>query len=159
MNGSSATGNCSSVTFGTAAGQFRSLSRCNAPTSGVLFDDNIPTLTGLDGDMWASQLLSRCNAPTSGVLFDDNIPTLTGLDGDMWASQLLTLQITTEIVSDFTDTPGYARMERVELVMFNCPEWGVAVQAIRLLIASSECATLKDASSAGRVITVLLLVT
>ena len=74
---------------------------------------------------------SICEDPTSSVLFDGNIPTLTGLDGDMWASQLITVQIRQpsgiEIISDFTGRSG---VERVELVMFNCPEWGVAVQAI-----------------------------
>ena len=45
MNGSSATGNCSNYANGA----------CNDP---VLFDGHIPTLTGLDGDTWASQLLT-----------------------------------------------------------------------------------------------------
>ena len=51
VNGSSANGNCSNVTL--------SISRtCSNPTSSVLFDGHIPTLTGLDGDMWASQLFT-----------------------------------------------------------------------------------------------------
>ena len=83
--------------------------------------------------------LSKCLTPTSSVLFDGNIPTLTGLDGDMWASQLLTLQIHNEerrdIISDFTDTSNYTGVDRVELVMFNCPEWGVSVRDIQLLVA------------------------
>ena len=107
VNGSSATGNCSSVL--TLRSQ------------------------------------SRCDTPTSSVLFDGNIPTLTGLDGDMWATQLLTLQISNpsirEIISDFTDTPGYDGMEGIELVMFNCPEWGIAVQTVRLLTAASIAET------------------
>ena len=74
---------------------------------------------------------SRCNAPTSSVLFDGNIPTLTGLDGNMWASQLLALQLHNqsriEITSDFRGRPGVVK---VELVIFNCPEWGIAIQAI-----------------------------
>ena len=81
---------------------------------------------------------SICEAPTSSVLFDGNIPTLTGLDGDMWASQLLALQIRNpsriEIISDFTGRSG---VERVELVMFNCPEWGIAVQVIGIWTATS----------------------
>ena len=85
---------------------------------------------------------SRCETPTSSVLFDGNIPTLTGLDGDMWASQLLTLQTHNpsgiEIISDFTGRSG---VERVELVMFNCPKWGIAVQAIRILRATSISST------------------
>ena len=83
---------------------------------------------------------SRCDSSTSRVLFDGNIPTLTGLDGDMWASQLLTLEPTIniqtrrEIILDFTETPG---VQRVQLVVFNCPEWGIAVQTIRLHAAQS----------------------
>ena len=72
---------------------------------------------------------SRCDAPTSSVLFDGDIPTLTGLDGDMWASQLLALQVNNRfvIISDFSGTSNYMGVDRVELVMFNCPEWGIAV--------------------------------
>ena len=101
VNGSSAIGNCSSVTTGISNG-----------------------LTG-------------CNTPTSSVLFDGNIPTLTGLDGDMWASQLLTLQITNpgEITLNFT--ASLFIVESVELVMFNCPEWRISVQTIKLLTAQS----------------------
>ena len=56
INGSSVTGNCSSVT--TFSSRHNGLSRCDVPTSSVLFDGNIPALTGLDGDMWASRLLT-----------------------------------------------------------------------------------------------------
>ena len=45
----------------------------------------------------------------------------------MWASQLLTMRTvasSTEITFDFTDTVG---VERVEVVMFNCPQWGIGV--------------------------------
>ena len=76
-----------------------------------------------------------CNYPPSSVLFDGNIPTLTGLDGDTWASELLTLyktDDTTKISLDFTDTPGYAGLGGMELAMFNCPEWGIAVENIEL---------------------------
>ena len=66
----------------------------------------------------------------------------------MWASQLLILQGTDQgrrnITFDFTGTPGYAGVERVELVIFHCREWGIAVQTIRLFTASS----LSEAASA-----------
>ena len=42
-------------------------SKCEASTSSVLFDGNIPTLTGLDGDMWASQLLTLQIRNQSGI--------------------------------------------------------------------------------------------
>ena len=93
INGSSATGHCSTVTGTT----------------------------------------STCEDPTSSVLFDGVIPTLTGLDGDTWASQLLTLETgesTTEISFDFTATTNHVRVERIEVVMFNCPEWEVSASTI-----------------------------
>ena len=79
---------------------------------------------------------TTCLQPTSSVLFDGHVPTLTGLDGDMWASQLLTIQTMqslTNVIFDFTDTPGYVGIQRVEVVMFNCPQWGVASTTIALL--------------------------
>ena len=83
---------------------------------------------------------SRCEDPTSSVLFDGNIPTLTGLDGNIWASQLLPLQLHNpwpdrqDIIFDFRSTPNYTG---VELVMFNCPEWGIAVEVIEVQGATS----------------------
>ena len=79
--------------------------------------------------------------PNSGVLFDGRVPTLTGLDGDMWASQPLTINTTqslTNVIFDFTDTPGYVGIQRVEVVMFNCPQWGIASTTIVLLGATAR---------------------
>ncbi len=79
--------------------------------------------------------LNQCNEPTTSVLQDSIIPTLTGLDGDMWASQLLTINtdnLTTDITFDFEATLNYVGVERVEVVMFNCPEWGISVDSISL---------------------------
>ena len=57
--------------------------------------------------------------------------------GDMWASELLTINTiypTTDIVFNFRNTtPNYTGVERVEVVMFNCPEWGISVNEITLL--------------------------
>ena len=102
VNGSSATGNCSSVTN----------------SSGTI----------------------TCTDPTSSVLYDGHIPTLTGLDGDMWASQLLTLHSnrSTNITFDFSSDSKF-RVERVEVVIFNCPEWGVGVQTVALLAQLRAC--------------------
>jgi hypothetical protein len=54
----------------------------------------------------------------------------------MWASQLLTLNATVpsrrDIIYDFTSVPNYVRVERIELVMFNCPEKGISVQTINI---------------------------
>ncbi len=78
----------------------------------------------------------RCREPTTSVLQDGIIPTLTGLVGDMWARQLLTMN-TTESSIDITFnfrniTPNYDGLGRVEVVMFNCPEWGISVDNITL---------------------------
>ena len=108
MNGSSLTGNCS-----------------RADISRTVSDTVVTT----------------CLQPNSSVLFDGHVPTLTGLDGDMWASQLLVLRrpgVSTSITFDFTDTPGYDRVERVEVVMFNCPQWGIGTTTIRLAGATAR---------------------
>ncbi len=39
---------------------------------------------------------------------------------------------TTSITFDFEATAGYVGVERVEVVMFNCPEWGISVDSITL---------------------------
>ncbi len=82
-----------------------------------------------------SLLFTTCNEPTTSVLQDGIIPTLAGLEGDMWASQLLTINTdspTTDTTFDFEATTGYVGVQRVEVVMFNCPEWGISVDNITL---------------------------
>ena len=72
----------------------------------------------------------NCTDPASSVLFDGNIPKLTGLDGDMWANQLFTMKPltgVTDITFNFNDTP---KLARVEVVMFNCPQWEIGVSTI-----------------------------
>ena len=73
-----------------------------------------------------------CNDPTSSVLFD-RIPTLTGLENSSWASQLLALRPLvdgiTKVTFDFIDLP--VRVDGVEVVMFNCPQWGIGVQPLQ----------------------------
>ena len=95
VNGSSATGNCSNYASGI----------CYDPASSVLFDGHIPTLTGLDGDMWASQLLTFIIEP------------------------LLSFTIT----FNFTATPNYDGVKAVEVVAFTCPELGIAAREIDLI--------------------------
>ncbi len=57
VNGSSEDGNCSLIS-----------KICNEPTTSFLQDGIIPTLTGLDGDMWAAQLLTISS--TTNITFD-----------------------------------------------------------------------------------------
>ena len=96
--------------------------------------------TGRCSSFITSNSRHHCLTPTSSVLFDGNVPTLTGLDGDMWASQLLTINTTAntaEINFDLTLTPDYTGVGRVEVVMFNCPEWGILVRLIQIFSATS----------------------
>ena len=75
----------------------------------------------------------NCFTSWARVLFDGVIPTLTGLDGDMWASQLLTLQRKSTLTNFDIGIPFYMpEIDRVELVMFNCPQWGISVRRIEL---------------------------
>ena len=99
INGSSLLLGCSSVGYngGTVT--------CNTPFTSVLFDENIPTLTGLDGDMWASQLL-------------------------IMRTRLNRLAM---INFDFAGTPlGFSGVSRLEVVFFNCEAFSTSVQTIRL---------------------------
>ena len=106
VNGSSTTGNCSSVTSNGV------ISTCTDPTSSVLFDGVIPTLTGLDGDMWARQLLTL--------------------------RRQLSINARSTVLFDFTDTQGYVGLSgRLEVVMFNCVERKISASAIRILTSSS----------------------
>ena len=78
-----------------------------------------------------------CSYPETSVLFDGNIPTLTGLDGDSWADQLLTLNTSNialleEKYSIFHLTLLSVQRLRLEVVLFNCPEWGIATSRITI---------------------------
>ncbi len=80
-----------------------------------------------------------CSQPTSSVLFDGNIPTLTGLDGNMWARELLTLYTTGSSVE--VDLSGNKQdlvgVNRLEISMFNCPEWGIGAGSISFFNSES----------------------
>ena len=89
---------------------------------------NGSSVTGRCSSVTNSSGTLNCTDPTSSVLFD-HIPTL---DGNMWASQLLTLMPTadtTEITFDFGDKLNL-QLVGVEVVMFNCPQWGIGVDNI-----------------------------
>ncbi len=79
------------------------------------------SVNGSSEDGNCSLKLTTCNEPTTSVLQDGIIPTLTGLDDDMWASRLLT--INPLLISPLAFK--IHRVKRVEVVMFNCPEWGI----------------------------------
>ena len=103
VNGSSSTGHCSSFDDANQG--------CLDPTSSVLFDGQIPSLSesDLSGDTWASRLLTlsysnKINVPYSYIF----VSVCFGCDGDPF--------------------PEFGL--RAEFVMFNCPEWGISVQNI-----------------------------
>lgn len=69
-------------------------------------------------------------------LADGLVPRLHGLDGNLWASQLLTLQTRARalnITLIFNTSSVYVREHKIEVVMFNCPQWGISAQTLRLL--------------------------
>ena len=81
---------------------------CNAPHSSVLFD-GIPTLTGIEGDTWSSQLLTL------------NIST---------SSASITFSF-----SNSTDRNGptiFAGVEVIEVVMFKCPAREIGTNSVQV---------------------------
>ena len=96
-NGSSVTGHCSNVRL-----NLDSTSTCRYPTSSVLFDGVIPTLTALDENMWASRLMILYRPEFGSTNF--------------------------RITTDFGDKP--VNIRRVEVTIFNCPQWGTAVHTL-----------------------------
>ena len=110
-------------------------SHFNYSTLGVLAA-NGSSATGNCPDVPSWLSLSTCSSPASSVLFDGVIPTLTALDGNTWARQLMILQraifgsyYSFNIISSFANA---RRIRRVEVVLFNCPQWGTAVHSISL---------------------------
>ena len=103
-NGSSLVGQCSDVTM-----SLNGTSSCATPTSSVLMDGEIPTLTGLDGNMWANQMLilKKNNVFSYEVMFD--------LRETLWSF-------------DYHNT----KIRKIELVMFNCPDWGMAATSFTI---------------------------
>ena len=93
--------------------------------------------TGHCEDAWQLLGVVSCGHPETSVLFDGNIPTLTGLDWDSWADQLLTLNTSNIALLEDKYTniqltlPSVQRL-RLEVVLFNCPEWGIATSRITI---------------------------
>ncbi len=91
--GSSATGHCSNV---SDSGRV-----CNTPRSSVLFH-GIPTLTGLDGDMWATQLLTLSTSTSSSITFN------------------------------FNGVAKYVDVGTIEVILFTCSVRGIRVTSISI---------------------------
>ena len=72
---------------------------CNTPRSSVLFD---PTLTGLDGDMWATQLLTLNTATSISITFN------------------------------FDGVAIYMGVGTIEVILFTCSVRGIGVTSISI---------------------------
>ncbi len=108
--GSSATGHCSDV---SDSGRV-----CNTPRNSVLFD-GIPTLTGLDGDMWATQLLTlNTSTSSASIIFDFNT------------------------VFDSNGVTTYTGVELIEIVMFNCPTRGIGANVTQVFGDDNDIGTI-----------------
>lgn len=88
-----------------------------------------------------------CVDPTYSVLLDGEIQ-LTGLEGDTWARDLFTLQSSCTTNStplslrfDFSKTLTFSGIGRIEVVLFQCPEWGIHVDSISIIIDDVEVAS------------------
>lgn len=82
-----------------------------------------------------SRNMMCCGAAKSSVLFDGIISTLN-FSSDTWASQLFELQpFERNNTAIFIDLFSEVILSTVEVVMFNCPEWGIAVQSIRFHVS------------------------
>ena len=100
-SGSYETGHCSDV---SDSGRV-----CNAPRSSVIFDGT-PTLTGLEGDMWASQLLTlNTSTSSASITFDFTNPT------------------------DTNGPTNYEGVSVIEVMMFNCPANGIGTNNVQIL--------------------------
>lgn len=77
-----------------------------------------------------------CRLPSSSVLFDAYVPTFTRLTGHMWARHLLTLGAPMMASINFNlrgaRYSGYSGVSRIEILMVNCPWWGISVEKITL---------------------------
>ena len=88
--------------------------------------------TSVNGDI--------CNLRDGGtsVLVDNTILPLSGLDGDQWARDLYTVERgTTAFISIGFDFGTSVRMRRLELVMFNCPQWSIRASSIEIYADAS----------------------
>ncbi len=100
---------------------------CNTPRSSVLFDRIIPTLTGLDGNMWATQPLAL-NTSTS--------------------SASITLDFNTAF--DINGVTAYTGVELIEVVMFNCPSTGAS--SIQVLGDDNDIGTINIQQSCNHLV-------
>ena len=105
VNGSMEYGGCLEVIIN---GGGNPQATCSNPTSSVLFDGIAPTLTDLDEDTWAEQLMVLVDP------FSQDIPPPLQFD------------------IHFTDIPDYTGVTRAEVALFNCPQWQTGLGTIEV---------------------------
>ena len=121
-----------------------------------------------DDDISDENQQATCNSPTSSVLFDGVTPTLTELDGDTWAEQLMVLddsqRTSLQFEFNFMNHPTYTGVTRVEVALFNCPEWQTGLDAIEFSqtgdgnqISASTIRTQVNESSCDALINVCIM--
>ena len=93
--------------------------------------------------------LLTCLDPASSILFDGDIPSLSGVTSgsQSWASRLLAIPVPVgndfgTLVFDFANVPGFFRIDRIEVTLFNCPRMGLGVQSIEVSQSSSTYSSL-----------------
>ena len=114
-NGSSREGNCLDYDYNALTAAF--VINCQTPTNSVLFDGHIPTLTGLSGHAWASQLLTL---RTSGYeAYSLSSLDIKDADHD-------------DVLVSFEFSRPY-RLGWVDVVLFNCPQLNISATSIEVL--------------------------
>ena len=112
---------------------------------------NGSSATGNCPDVPSWFTVATCSSPASSVLFDGVIPTLTALDGNTWARQLMILQRAIFQSYDsfriFSSFANARRIRRVEVVLFNCPQWGTAVHTIYVTFLYPGYSSYEDSTS------------
>lgn len=96
-----------------------------------------------------------CEDVDSSVLFNDVIPALN-FSNTMWAGQLFILHSSTNILLEWSSPTAFSS---IEVVMFNCPEWGIAAQNVSFISKGQHVvSTVITQTSCGSLVRVCLLV-
>ena len=84
---------------------------------------------------------SICNLQDGGtsVLVDNTILPLSGLDGNQWARDLYTVEReSTAFIFISFDFGTSVQVRRVELVLFNCPQWSILAGDIDIYTSTTS---------------------
>lgn len=75
-----------------------------------------------------------CDSPAESILNDGAIPRIDPFNDDGWARSILTLRAASAVgvIFDLRNLGGGIQVGSVEVVMFNCPQWGIHAQTVTL---------------------------